>query len=296
MKPVSTLQQLFMFPMALFVFALILSVQKTPAADKEMTLTEAISSGTIKADALSIGKYSGKSVKLSVINTTGKTIKITVPAGTTYIPGEDEEQTLIQMEEEFFVLEPNASKTHMIAAFCTEASDMSPSDGGTFKISKSTNKKLNDAIAYLADKKVDKKSFQDAVWAITDNYSVSNIQPSTPATQEFRKYVAELTGQKNTWYTSPQRHTVTEDRRIVSQTITVNGKVEFPSDGTSVIRQEVIDKNGEVKFAMPPSTPRKSQKVTMDFSVQVRGWEPGEYTLRIMKDDVEIKTYPFVLS
>lgn len=296
MKPVSSLQQLFVFPIALLVFALIISAQRAPEDEKIITLSEAISNGTIEAEAFSIGRYSGRSVKLVVSNKGNKKLKISVPAGTIYIPGEDEEQTLIQLEEHFIALEPNAMKTEMIAAFCTEATDMSPSDEGRFKISKSTNKKLNEAIAYLADKKVDKKSYQDAVWAITDNHSVSNIQPTNPATQDFRKYIAELTGQKNTWYTSPQHHTVNEQRRIVSQTIIVRGQVEFPSDGTSEIRQEVIDKDGQVRFEMPPATPRKSQKVTMDFSVRVRGWEPGEYTLRILKDGEEIKTYPFVLS
>lgn len=296
MKPVSALQKLFFFPFALLAFALILSVQNAPPAPKEMSLNAAIKDGTITADVVSNGKHSGKSVKLSVTNTTNRTLKINVPAGTAYVPGDDEEQTLIQLEDDFFVLEPKATKKHLIAAFCTEASDMSPSDGGNFKISTSSNKKLNEAIDYMKDKKIDKLSFQEIVWAITDGHSVASIQPTNPQTKAFRTYLADLTGQEDTWYTSPQRHVINEQRRIVSQTIVVHGQVKFPSDGTSIIRQEVIDKDGEVRFAMPPSTPRKSHEVTMQFSVRVRGWEPGEYTLRIMKDDVEIKTYPFVLS
>lgn len=296
MKPISSIQKLFLFPLTLLICAIVISAQSAPTAEKEITLNEAIASGTITVDVSSVGKYSGKSVKLVATNTTRKSLKITIPAGTAYVPGDDEEQTLIQLEEEFFVLAPNNSKTHMIAAFCTEASDKSPASGGKFKISTSANKKLNEAIAYMANKQIDKKSFQDAVWAITDNHSVSNIQASNPQTQEFRKYLATLTGQKDTWYTSPQHHTLNEERRIVSQTVVVHGQVQFPSDGTSIIRQEVIDKDGEVRFALPPATPRKSQKVTMDFSVRVRGWEPGEYTLRIMKDNEEIKTYPFILS
>ncbi len=296
MKPVSSFQKFIFLPLAFFACILISSAQNAPPVKKEATLTEAIASGSIEADVSSIGKYSGKSVKLTVTNTTNRSIKITVPAGTTYIPGEDEEQTLIQLEEEFFVLEPRGSKTHMIAAFCTEASDKIPASDGKFTISKSSNKKLDEAIAYMKGKKIDKKSFQDVVWAITDGHPVSNIQVTNPQTKVFRTYLAELTGQNDTWYTSRQNHTVNEERRVVSQTVVVRGQVDFPSDGTSVIRQEVIDKDGEVRFALPPATPRKSAKVTMDFSVRVRGWEAGDYTLRIMKDDVEIKAYPFVLS
>jgi len=295
MKPASSLQKLLILPLALLTFALILSVQSAPA-EKEVDLNVAIKNGTIAATITSNGRHSGRSVNLSVTNNTNKKLKVTIPAGTTYIPGEDEEQTLIQLKEDFFVLEPKSTKNHMIAAFCTEASDMCPSEGGNFTISSTSNKQLKNVIDYMKDKNIDKKSFQDVVWAITDNHSVSNIQASNPETQEFRKYLAKLTGQKDTWYTTPRNHVLNEERRIVSQTMVVYGKVEFASDGTSIIRQEVVDESGEVRFEMPPATPRKSQKVTMDFSVRVRGWEPGEYTLRILKDDEEIKSYPFELS
>ena len=283
-------------PMAILACSVIVSMQKAPPAEKEVKLTEGIGDGSIEADVTSVGKHSGRSVKLVVTNLTNRKVKVIVPAGTAYVPGEDEEQTLIQLEEDFFVLEPKATKTHLIAAFCTEASDMSPSEGGKFKISTHSNKNLNKAIEYMKDKKIDKKSFQDVVWAITDNHSISNIEAPNVQTKDFRTFLAELTGQKDTWYTSPRQHTLDEERRIVSQTTAVQGQIKFPSDGTSIIKQDVVDKNGEVRFTMPPSTPRKATEVTMNFSVRVRGWEPGEYTVRILKDDVEIKTYPFVVS
>ena len=296
MKPVSTIRKIAIFPITLIAFALIISAQNAPPADKEQTLTDAIKSGSIEADVRSVGKHSGKSVKLTVTNKTDKSIKVTVPEGTAYVPDEDEEQTLIQLEEDFFVLEPRESKSHMIAAFCTEASDKSPSSGGEFTISKSSNKKLNEVIAYMKGKTISKRSYQDVVWAITDGHSVSNIEIPDPQTQKFRKYLADLTGQKDTWYTSPQRHTINAQRQIVSETTVISGQLEFPSDGTSVIRQEVVDKDGVVRYARPPRTPGKSKKVTMQFTMRVRGMEAGEYTVRVLKDDVVLKTYPFTLS
>lgn len=296
MKPRTSLRKIALLPIGVLLFLLAISAQKEPPAEREITLTEGIGDKSLEADIRSIGKHSGRSVKLTVTNLTSKPIKINVPSGTAYCPEDDEEQTLIQLEDDFFVLEPKATKTHFIAAFCSELHDMSPSDGGKFKLSKSTNKKLNEAIAYLKGKNVDKSTFQDAVWAITDNSSVSSIEAKNPQTQAFRTYLAELTGQKDTWYTSIQRHTVTPERRIVREPVIVRGKLEFPSVGTSVIRQEVVDKDGVVKFAMPEATPKKSAKVTMEFAVKVGGWDPGEYTVRILKDDVELKTYPFTLG
>jgi len=296
MKPVSSLRKIIFLPLALLACILIISAQNPPPTENELTLTEAITDGSIEADVSSVGKHSGKSVKLIVTNITSRSLKIIIPAGTTYIPGEDEEQTLIQLEEDFFVLEPKGSKTHMIAAFCTEASDRSPTSGGKFKLSKSSNKKLNEAIVYMKGKRIDRRSFQDVVWAITDGHSVSHIQTPNSQTKVFRSYLAELTGQEDTWYTSPRQHAIDDQGYIVSQTVVIRGKIAFSSDGTSVIRQEVIDKDGVVRFARPPVTPLRSRKVTMDFIIRVRGWEAGDYTLRIMKDDEVLKTYPFELS
>ena len=136
MKPHLSLRKIALLPVAALLFLIALSVQESPPADGDIFLTDGIGDGSITADVSSIGKHSGRSVKLTVTNTTSKSLKITIPAGTAYLPGNADEQTLIQLEDEFFVLEPKGTKTHMIAAFCSELHDMSPSERGKFKISK----------------------------------------------------------------------------------------------------------------------------------------------------------------
>ena len=295
MKPERIFRKIAFLPVTLLLFAALAFVVNPNPGIEELVLNAAIAAGDVTAEVSSNGKYSGRSVNLKLTNTTSKKLTIRVPAGTAYAPANDDEQTLFQMEDEFIVLEPKATKFHMIAAFCSESSDGVPTEGSNFKITTPKNKKLDELAAYVKGKNIPKTSYQEAVWAVSDNYPVSTIEANTPESKAFRQYVADLTGQTNTWYTATQNYSVNAQRRIVPLPTIVKGQVEFPSDGVSVIKQEVVDKDGVVRFEMPPATPKKSAKCTMDFSVKVVGWEKGDYTLRIVMNDVELKAYPFTI-
>lgn len=295
MKPHSFLRKIALLPIAFLLFTAVAFVSDPPPGVDELVISAAISAGDVTAEITSNGKHSGRSVKMNLTNTTDKQLNIRIPAGTAYFPEDDGQQTLFQVEDEFIVLEPKASKIHTIAAFCSELHDSAPSEGTSFKMGTAKNKKLNDLADYVKGKKLPKTSYQEAVWAVSDGNSVAFIEASDPASKAFRQFVADLTGQTNTWYTASQNYTLTAERRIVALPTIVRGQVQFPSDGVSVIRQEVVDKDGVVRFEMPPVTPKKSAKCTMDFSVKVAGWEKGDYTLRIVMADVELKTYPFTI-
>lgn len=295
MKPQRIFRQIAFLPVAFLLFAALAFVFNPNPGVDELVLNAAITAGDVTAEISSNGKYSGRSVNLKLTNTTSKKLTIRVPAGTAYAPENDDEQTLFQMEDELIVLEPKATKIHTIAAFCSESTDGIPTEGSNFKLITSKNQKLLDLAAYVKGKKVPKTSYQEAVWAVSNNSPVSCMESNTPEAKEFRQFVADLTGQTNTWYTATQNYTITPQRRIVPLPTIVKGQVQFPSDGVSVIKQEVVDKNGVVRFEMPPATPKKSAKCTMDFSVKVAGWEKGDYTLRIVMNDVELKAYPFTI-
>src|SRR5690606_31905115 len=112
---------------------------------------------------------------MNLTNTTSAPINILVPAGTTYLPANEDEQTLIQLEDQLIVLSPKQTKSTNIAAFCMEASDRCPTSSSAFKIAPTTDKKLTELTTYIKGKTIDKGSFQNAVWAISDGHSVSNI-------------------------------------------------------------------------------------------------------------------------
>lgn len=286
-----------LFPPLLAVIALTLLFIFFAFTDEtynvQSTLHDAINNRTISANAISNGKYSGKSVNLQLSNNTNNSVQILIPAGTTYSPENDGEQTLIQMEDQMITLAPHGVSTPSIGAFCTEAHDRCPTASNSFKIGKSTNPKFSKLFDFVKDKKVSKSNYQDAVWAISDNKSVSNINAELPVDKEFRKFVATLTGQKDTWYTTPQNVTVDDRGNFNMETVLIHGDLSFTCGKGAKVYQDIHKGNDELFFQSNKCMTAASGNVHYNFRLSVKGWEKGKYYIRIHDGTKELSRYEF---
>lgn len=289
----SILRTLFLSSIAILIFVLITSYANTE--NNPVDLQSAVKAGTVTVKAVSNGKYSGNSIVLNLTSLTGKSQNIRIPAGTLYYPSDDEEQTLIQLEDQLIVLGGKETKRQLIAGFCSESSDRCPSEEKVFTLGQSSDPKLGKLVDYLKTKKVDKSTYQEAVWAITDGHSISSIYSDKTDIRDFRTFMADLTGQKDTWFSSPQEYTLDNRRNINRETVRITGQLTFDSDGNSPIHQELCDAEGNILFTSSSSTPRKSKDVKMSFSVRVHGWEKGNYFVKIMNGTTELKRFDFVV-
>lgn len=257
----------------------------------------AISSGKIIAKFNSNGTYSGESVDVSLTNNLNQRIRIRIPAGSIFSPSDDGEQDLISVEDQFIVLQPKARIEETISAYCKQASDRCPSEQGSFKLLKSTDVEMGKLLTYLKDHKVSSGTLQDAVWTVSDRHAVSNIQVSIPADQELRKYLSTVTGLKDTWYTTPQQRVVEDDGRIVHETVVVKGEIKFVSRKGAVVHQEIARKDGTLMFKGEKSnTMATTGNVDFQFTIRVKGWEKGEYQVRVMEGEKELISYPFAIG
>ncbi len=289
------MKQLTLSIIAVFLTAVLVTSFTTQHVNiaSNLDLKSALKSEIVTADILSNGKYSGRSVEMTLTNNKMKSVQILIPAGTMYEPENDDEQTLIQLEDELITLKPNEKRMVRLAAFCTEAHDSAPSSEGTFTLAQNTNPKLKDLISYIDGKSVSKKAYQDAVWSITDHRPISNIVAEDAETKKFRTHIASLTGQKDTWYTSPQNYEQQADGRINSETVKITGELKFATDGVTAVHQALCDADGNVLFTGNKATPRKNDNTTLRFSVSVKGWEKGDYMVKVIRGDQEIKRFPF---
>ncbi|MCF6280484.1 MAG: hypothetical protein L3J14_09080, partial [Flavobacteriaceae bacterium] len=156
-----------------FLF-LIFSNSSTPVV-REFSIFDAINNKSITAQFESIGKYSGNSVYSMLVNNTSSDIKLLIPAGTLYIPENDGEQTLIQLEDDFIVIHKNETIIHRFSGFCTEFNDRVPTTQNSMRIAQNKNQKLGKLIQYMKGKDIDHEAYKGAVWEITDNEKFSNI-------------------------------------------------------------------------------------------------------------------------
>ena len=262
---------------------------------QEIDLFDAISQNLVRVDATSNGKHSGYSVLLTLTNNTSNTLRIHIPGGLNYNPNDNGEQTLIQLHEQFVALKPNEKHDGKIAAFCTEASDRCPSENSRMTITRNKNAGLEQLVDYLkTNNTVTKSAYQDAVWAISDGHSISNIVTETPQDESFRRKIAEITGQKNTWYTSPQNVRIDAAGNFRQETLRISGMLSFTCPKGTEVHQDIHKGNGDVFFASD-KTMRAAYggNIKYEFKLAVQGWERGDYYILIHDGTKELARYEF---
>ena len=277
----------------ILVVSVLFSAFSTNSTATKMSIFDALKSKSIGASIVSNGKHNGNSVDLKITNLTNQYIELIIPAGTKYSTAADDEQTLIQIEDKFIALQPKQTYTGNAAAFCTEASDRCPTSSSAMTISKNTNPKFTELSEYIKGKSIDKSTFQDAVWAISDGYSVSNISAEDQVSIDFRKKVADITGQKNPWFNSPQSVTVDDRGNFNMETVLIAGQLEFMCNKGTMVHQDIYKSTGEAVLISDKTMQARYGNVKYRFQMQVKGWEKGDYYIKLHDGTTEITRYEF---
>lgn len=253
----------------------------------------AIREGKITAGFIANGKYNGATVNLKIKNNRSEILRVKVPAGSTFKTAKEEEQELVTVEDQIIVLQPKAQNEQTIKAYCTEASDKAPGEGNSFTIAKTKNDNLYKLFTHLKTNKFSEESRQDAIWAITNKTSISNIDVRTPQDRELRKFLSGLLGAQDPWYSTPQNRVIQEDRQIVSETVVVKGDLSFTTNKGALVHQEITKKDGTLIHKSNKSNTIQTGNVDFSFTLKVKGWEKGEYAVRVMEGSRVLATYPF---
>jgi len=278
---------------ALSIFLVLFSAFSFNSTTVKINVFDAIQAKKITAAWNSNGKHSGNSVDIKIVNTSSSPIELIIPAGTKYSTDDEGEQTLIQLEDQFLALTPNQVYYGKVAAFCMEASDRCPTATSAMKISKNSNPKLNELATYLKGKTIDKSVYQDAVWAISNGYSVSNISAEDQASKDLRTKIALITGQKDPWFSSPQNVTIDQQGNFNLETVLIAGQLEFLCEKGTNVHQDIYKANGEAVLISDKTMQARYGDVKYRFQIRVRGWEKGEYYIKLHDGNKEITRYAF---
>jgi len=105
--------------------------------------------------------------------------------------------------------------------------------------------------------------------------------------------MASLTGQKNTWFSSPQNRSVDAGGNIVQETVVIKGQLKFDCKKNAQVHQDIYKENGESVYISKRSMTAQTGKVTYKFTMRVKGWDEGKYYIRIHDGTDEITRYYF---
>jgi hypothetical protein len=261
------------------IFALALVSFYSP--NSSIPFEKALSEKKIEIVILPTGGHSGECISIKVKNLTNKNLNLEMTAGTTFIPENEEEQTLIMTSEQMLVLDKSATKTVKVAAYCTEASDRCPSVTSKFQLAQTQNPKLKNLTHFLDSLKgLDENMIQQSIWCVTDSESVSNVYTDDLKTSKaLRGYLCAVTGQKDTWYNTRREVSVDRNNRIVSVAKEIKGDLEFTTTEPIDMQGVVVDSTGKEIYRNPNKIVGPSGKIRFKFKLQVEGWAPGKYAV-----------------
>jgi hypothetical protein len=120
-----------------------------------------------------------------------------------------------------------------------------------------------------------------------------SIGKVTPAEERIRTFVAALTGQKDVWYSTPQNRTVDNSGNIVSETVTIRGNISYTANKGMQVYNEVVKENGTRIHKTEIMKAPINGKVEFTFTLRVKGWEKGNYLIKVKEGDRVIADYPF---
>lgn len=146
-------------------------------------------------NAESASRVHGTNLRVTIQNLSGQSITVEVPCGSLFTASDSADQNMIITEDMKFVLQPNAHSTKYAHGYCCEASDHSPDENEQFLIKKPAPDKLVKLTEFIRDNKIEGYGVQRAVWCITNNYDLWDINvPDSGMTAELIKYTGELKG------------------------------------------------------------------------------------------------------
>ncbi|CAG5078354.1 hypothetical protein [Parvicella tangerina] len=280
---------------SLFIAPLILFASHSIESPKEITLQEAMANNLVEVSIESVGGYSGKCVALHVNSDSRKKFNLIVEPGDLFISEFDENQNILVVEEQVLAME-DVEDDFRIEGFCCEAHDSSPGEGDGFTLTKVKNEKLAKLANYISGKGVDLDNKQSAIWAVSDGNSVSDIYPTNKASKPLRKYVCELTGQKDVWFNTKKNYHVTESRQIVSEPVLITGEVKYDVKEPGKVYCSVYDSEGNVMLELVKGTQIPyAADLSFEFQGKVKGWDEGDYFVKVFLDEKEIHSQKFTV-
>tara|TARA_B110000285_G_scaffold116400_1_gene131919 strand:+ start:902 stop:1768 length:867 start_codon:yes stop_codon:yes gene_type:complete len=282
--------------LSLLIFSLIYFIASSflisRSLKNSLDLQTAINQKKITAEIKSNGNYSDESVDYVISNNTNQILTIKIPSGTLFHPKDSGEQTLVLIQENVLTLKSKEKREGTFNAYCTESNDNCPTSDDEMTLGRNTNPQLDSLLQHFRNNKINSSQYQQAIWCVTDGKNVSNIVNNSHYA-ELREYVSELTGQENTWYSTPQNVQVNSNGSIVSTTKAITGEISFHCNKGTQVFQDVHDGNGQKLISTEPYRTVRDGKITYTFTIKVKGWDEGNYYVRLHDGRTEIKKYSF---
>ena len=175
---------------------LLLGIILYTSAYAEKDLYDAAKSGSVSVTCKGKGGYEGKCLALTLKNNSRKKQEVSVDPGTIFRNKDEEDQNLIIVKEEIFILASGQAKTLLLQTMCIESHDGTPDEGDLFALDDPADDDLKELCELINRSGYFTSTAQSAVWAISDGESIRDIfGMDIDESTVLVNHVSEATGQ-----------------------------------------------------------------------------------------------------
>lgn len=137
-----------------------------------------------------------------LVNTSRDLLKVKIDVGTVLTPDSSSYQPMILAGEELLVLQPSGSASMLVQTFCGNSPKACPSSGHGFRYSGIGSDTLVTVMKFVKANNLFDDLGQYAVWAVTNNASLSNIYDANrpEVARQLLDVISKATGRKKPDY------------------------------------------------------------------------------------------------
>lgn len=251
----------------------------------------------VEAQFFNLGK---EGLTLELYNPSKDSLKLIIEGGTIFIPKSNEEQTLLNVEEEFIVIAPMGNFSINVGAYCTMLHKHVPTtEGNSFSYSKTTDQKLLTFVNFVKQHKIDEGNYQQAVWVITDNQDLAFVDPDLKGGKELRDFLGGMTSQPAKWYTIRFDMFAIPGQPVQRTSSTIEGFISLQPNVRVATYLTIEDANHKIIRRIDQQTIvfERNDPKQVPITLVIGDWESGKYTLTIRNqlNSQPLKSFEFGL-
>lgn len=203
----------------------------------------------------------------------------------------NDEQDILVMKDQFFILKAYQKKDFKINGFCCQADNHIPMKESAFGIGKPADKDLTAIAQFCNQHTYSKTTVQSAVWCVSNRRPLASIPESH---DELRRYVSSITGDEIPWYEITYENATSSS--IISQTVDrISGTINYDLSANSKLKIELRDSKDRVIMNVECEKTLAAGNHDYWFDMQVSHYPKGKYYIHLYSNDTVVAKKQFVI-
>ena len=277
----------------LMLIILLLTANCLVAKTINITLSEAIEKKMVTTEGINInGNYMGKTMSLSVTNISKETLVVKVDNGVIFKPEDPKYQPMVIAGEPTLVVQPTKKNSVDVNTFCGNAPRHCPAKDTKYIYGYKASDTLIKALQFIKNYSLYDDLGQSAVWAITNNHSLSDIYDSQRESiaKDLLALVMRLTSREKPQYYSVSKHEAIPDApAYVPKTLKIIADFEIRLEASKVLTLGVFDASGKMIQSVFENQEFGALGHRFEVEFESADVAAGNYYIRLKEGEMVIK-------